>query len=353
MVTEKILDAVSLMATSRRSDLEHGARSFFRDGPLFRTPTRRHASKVISRTFTSPKAFVILAFMVCMYTLFSSHLAGGGPDSLDAFLPHGRSAFGLVDSAFLDSASTLVIYDYQGLDEEDMDNLRYFLAVGVSVGDGNRYLIVSQQQLSPTHIDADGVEIETEIDLPDDLWPLPPLVSLPSNVQIVMRPNEPCRSSWGVFGWIIDNGIIDISIFKSFVLVESSVRGPFLPAHWPPLVHWSTSLTTRLDGAVHMAGTTISTDPTQPGPAAPLAALPRPQPRLGSGLVAFDHVALEAIQKDPDALKCRATPEDARWFNEAGASAAVLHAGLNLDCLMLRFQNKDWLDKSSWGWKER
>lgn len=291
-----------------------------------------------------------------MYIIISSHRATG-PNGLDALLPRSRSSFGLEDSALLAGgrSSTLVIYDYQGLDEEDLDNLRYFLALGVNSDDGNRYIIIVQEKL--LHVedddqDGDGAIEDEDLGLSEEI-PLPPLEGLPSNVEIIARPNGPCRSSWGVLGWFLYADVLDMSVFQNFILVDSSVRGPFLPAHWPPVVHWSAALLPRLQGTVHMVGATILTDPTHPGPNAPVAALTRVQPRIRSGLVAFDHIALQAIQRDPDALKCRADVGDAAWFNEAGASAAVLHSGLNLDCLMLRYQNKDWLDKSSWGWKER
>ena len=355
MVTDKLLDAarnVSLMATSRRTDLEQGSRSFG-EKPLLFNATRRNAYKAFSKNLSSPKAFLIGAFILCTYTITSSHRATG-EDGLESLVPHGRSAFGIRDPIDLSTATTLVIYDYQGLDEEDADNLRFFLALGVSPDDGNRYMIVSNEQLVPQQQGEDGMILPIDDSLlgPEQI-PLPPFESLPPNVEIVLRPNVPCRSAGGVLGWLMESNSIDTNGYKNFILLDSSVRGPFLPSHWPPLVHWSASLLARLQGSVRMAGATISTDPTQPGPDAPPEAQPRPQPRIRSGVVAFDQAALAAIRKDPDVLKCRGNAEDALWYNEAGASAAVLYSGLNIDCLMLRFQNKDWLDKSSWGWKER
>lgn len=355
MVAAKLLDAardVSLMATSRRTDLEQGPRGPFGEKPLFNHATRRNAYRALSKNLASPRAFLIGAFILCTYTITSSHRATGA-EGLESLVPHGRSAFGIRDPIDLSSATTLVIYDYQGLDDEDADNLRFFLALGVSPDDGNRYIVVAKEQLAQQQ---EGEEGSTSLDdslLGPEQIPLPPFESLPPNVEIILRPNTPCRSAWGVLGWLIESNSIDPHGYKNFILVDSSVRGPFLPSHWPPLVHWSAALLARLQGSVHMAGATMTTDATQPGPQAPPQAQPRPQPRIRSGVVAFDQAALVAIRKDPDVLKCRDTVEDALWYNEAGASAAVLHSGLNLDCLMLRFQNKDWLDKSSWGWKER
>ena len=47
------------MATSRRTDLEQGARGPFGDKPLFNHATRRNAYKALSKNLSSPKAFLI------------------------------------------------------------------------------------------------------------------------------------------------------------------------------------------------------------------------------------------------------------------------------------------------------
>jgi hypothetical protein len=38
-----------------------------------------------------------------------------------------------------------------------------------------------------------------------------------------------------------------------------------------------------------------------------------------------------------------------RLHTEQSVSIAMLRAGLNLDCMMLRYQGVDWLDDSNWG----
>ncbi len=44
-----------------------------------------------------------------------------------------------------------------------------------------------------------------------------------------------------------------------------------------------------------------------------------------------------------------AAAERARARTELAAAVAVLQAGLNLDCLMVRYQGVDWLDDANWG----
>ena len=42
---------------------------------------------------------------------------------------------------------------------------------------------------------------------------------------------------WGTFGWAIAEGKVDTAKYRAFVFMNSSVRGPFLPAYFP--VSWS------------------------------------------------------------------------------------------------------------------
>lgn len=49
-------------------------------------------------------------------------------------------------------------------------------------------------------------------------------------------------------------------------------------------------------------------------------------------------------------------PRD-RWntiyYSELGSSAAILDAGYNIACLMVRYQGVDWRDKDNWGCNEK
>ena len=65
---------------------------------------------------------------------------------------------------------------------------------------------------------------------------------------------------------------VDTSSYTYFVLMNSSVRGPFLPAHWPAAAHWTTGFTSRLSSTVKLVGPTISCEGA-PGPLLP-ASLP-------------------------------------------------------------------------------
>lgn len=58
-----------------------------------------------------------------------------------------------------------------------------------------------------------------------------PLPSLPSNAKYTFHNNR-CFD-WGTFGWVLSKSIVDASSYNYIVFMNSSVRGPFLPAYWP------------------------------------------------------------------------------------------------------------------------
>ena len=72
-------------------------------------------------------------------------------------------------------------------------------------------------------------------------WTMQPLTSLPKvppNVHFEYHPNE-CYD-WGTMGWILSRKIVDVNRYNHFIFMNSSVRGPFLPAYlWvtPPYLH--------------------------------------------------------------------------------------------------------------------
>lgn len=56
------------------------------------------------------------------------------------------------------------------------------------------------------------------------------LPNLPPHATYVRHPNE-CYD-WGSYGWLLlQSGFVDIVKYRYFFFVNSSVRGPFLPAY--------------------------------------------------------------------------------------------------------------------------
>ena len=55
------------------------------------------------------------------------------------------------------------------------------------------------------------------------------LPELPSNAKYLHHPNE-CYD-WGTFGWALKQENVQVSDYKYFIFLNSSVRGPFLPPY--------------------------------------------------------------------------------------------------------------------------
>ena len=62
-----------------------------------------------------------------------------------------------------------------------------------------------------------------------------PLPELPPNAVYVSHQNL-CYD-WGTFGWVLQTGMVDTTKYKHIIFMNSSSRGPFLPAYWPVSIH--------------------------------------------------------------------------------------------------------------------
>ena len=55
------------------------------------------------------------------------------------------------------------------------------------------------------------------------------------------------------------------------------------------------------------------------------------------------------LQAAGSVFSCHASMLDTIWHSEIGASAALLEAGYNLDCLLAKYQGVDWRNSSFHG----
>ena len=59
-----------------------------------------------------------------------------------------------------------------------------------------------------------------------------PLPELPEQAQYLSHKNE-CFD-WGTYGWVLQMLTpAQLAAYKHFVFLNSSIRGPFVPAYWP------------------------------------------------------------------------------------------------------------------------
>ena len=58
------------------------------------------------------------------------------------------------------------------------------------------------------------------------------LPELPSNARYVVHEDTASCFDWGAYAWALVN-VEDPRRYKHVMFLNSSVRGPFLPAYWP------------------------------------------------------------------------------------------------------------------------
>lgn len=131
---------------------------------------------------------------------------------------------------------TLVMYIFANADPQYLTNLRYFVEHGVVESEEVDYIIVVQDSSS-----------KEDIQLPD----------LPGNAQYISHKNE-CYD-WGTFGWLLlQSGEVNYAMYKYYVFLNSSVKGPFMPAYLWDEMHWTEAFTGSLTDTVKLVGPTIS-----------------------------------------------------------------------------------------------
>ena len=205
---------------------------------------------------------------------------------------------------------TLVLYVFSANDAAYIDNLRFFILHAVHSNDPADYVIILQQDsrypVNSTH-----------------------LPSLPRNARYVSHVNE-CFD-WGTYGWFLrlpSSAGVDVTLYKYFILLNASVRGPFVPAYVEQLLpfehehmSWTAIFTQHIRRyadtslAVHYVGVT--------------AACWMESAHIQSYLVAFDHFALRLLNAS-HAFDCHPDFSSAVNIGEFGASNAILAAGANI-----------------------
>ncbi|ELR22433.1 uncharacterized protein ACA1_255420 [Acanthamoeba castellanii str. Neff] len=212
---------------------------------------------------------------------------------------------------------TLVVYVYWERDAVYAENLRFFLRAGVgsaeeSQRDRVEYLLIVQGRTLS--------------------------VDVPRHVKVWKRDNT-CFD-FGAVGAALRSKALRLPTFRRYVILNSSVKGPFLPAYWPSNVHWSTIFTSRINDRVKQVGTSI-------------VCLPKTDlggwgPRIEGFCWATDHVGIELGIKR-GVFDCFANKEDVIVKGEYGMSRAVLDANYTLDTVQLKYQGVNWTDTANWG----
>lgn len=222
---------------------------------------------------------------------------------------------------------TLVLYVYNAEDEEQERSFAFFLRYGITDGPS-----------SPTYriIISDGPNVK----------PFPRLPSLPSNAAYLKT--SLCTTTWGAIDAVYR--ALDVQEYDYFVVVDSQVRGPFVPPYVTGL-HWTEAFTRKLVKDVKMVGSIISCEgAAKDGDA---AGEWRGNPYVKSHAWATDAEGLARMVAQQGIFRCHKNRWDTRYHSDAGASLAMFKSGWTIDTLMSRYQGIDWKNTDTWQCNQR
>lgn len=223
---------------------------------------------------------------------------------------------------------TLVMYVIGFDDPESINNINYFLEHGVRDNDGAQYLLVVRPDYQAELVDVP--------------------IKIPPHMEQV-RPSSRCYAP-GLVGWTLRHAHLELSRYKYFIWLDSSVRGPFLPAYVKESqVPWHQLLTSQLDEATKLVGATISCSGVKLNASHPTYY----QPHVQGSVVATDQVGLQLLLDDPGALECHTHWLSGWRASEIGASEVMLRNGYNIGSLMLRYAGVDFRDRAKWACNQR
>lgn len=220
---------------------------------------------------------------------------------------------------------TLLLYVFSNNDREYLHNFAFFVAFGMK-GDNVDYVVIIQKT--------------EDMSLADKKTLRKTLAKLPEQTTVLIHANE-CYDT-GAVGWALKQPEVASKLDDCtyFIVLNSSVRGPFLPPYFPDKRNWHTLLVRRLGGVtnVRLVGPAISCMDHWSERRHSF----KKSPHVQTWLFAMDRPGLNLALSDGRPFKCHLDREDAIWDGELGLSRVMLDAGYNIDCLLERYQGVDW-----------
>jgi len=265
-----------------------------------------------SRRYRSTYIFLlILPYLFIIYNyLFntsSSHLSSIG----GIYVPTKQSFQSLKSN---NDGRVLVLYVWADTDISSLGNLEFFIRHGVHKAQSADYYFILQ------NVNNKAVNVSR----------LPPL---PPNAHYIQHENE-CFDL-GTFGWFLSSNLINTKLYKYFILMNASIRGPYFTAYFDSdHMWWYHVFTKRLNDEVKLVGSTINCEH---------------KPHVQSYLLATDQVGLSILtDKKNGVLNCKKDYSDAVFNGEIGASQILLHANYQIASLQIKYQGVDFRKKENW-----
>ena len=224
---------------------------------------------------------------------------------------------------------TMVVYVYNAANEEQQKNFAFFLRYGIT---------------------DDNVTYKIIITKDEDVLDFPKLPSLPSNAAYLLTSS--CTTIFGAMAAVMPE--LPASSYNYILVVDSSVRGPFMPSYassYHHSFHWTDAFTNKLNDTIKLVGAWISCEgaPSEGN----AAGYWRMNPYVSPSVFATDSYGWELITSKDEIMTCHESEWKKRYFSDAGASLEILKAGKGLDCLLTRYQNVDWTSPANWQCNKR
>ncbi|GAX85977.1 hypothetical protein CEUSTIGMA_g13393.t1 [Chlamydomonas eustigma] len=136
-----------------------------------------------------------------------------------------------------------------------------------------------------------------------------------------------------------------LRLFRYFIMINSSAKGPFQPAYMPPDWHWTHAYLVRFKGDIHAVASSMVCLPTEDEGG--------PGPRIESWAYAVDQLGLRALQESGayNMRTCKGCKgrDSIILSGEYSIGLTMIRFGYNMATLMLKYsQDVDWRDPIHW-----
>jgi hypothetical protein len=201
----------------------------------------------------------------------------------------------------------LIMYVWADIDVQSLGNLEFFVRYGVNASQpADYYFILQKIKKKPVN--------ESRLPL------------LPPNAHYIQHDNE-CYDI-GTFGWFLSQNITNTTLYKYFIFMNSSIRGPFFVPYFDNVaIWWFQIFTRRLTDEIKLVGPSINCDE---------------KPHVQSYLMVTDRVGFALLTGNQAGIfRCHANYAAAVSAGEIAASQLLLHANYQIASLQSKYQGWD------------
>lgn len=214
---------------------------------------------------------------------------------------------------FVNNDRVLVLYVWVDTDVQAIGNLKFFIRHAIHPSQPADYYFILQK-VNNSFVNESRLPV------------------LPSNAHYLQHENE-CYD-FGTYGWFLRSKIVDIKQYKYFILMNASIRGPFLTSYFDEQIFWWFAIfTERLNDEVKLIGPTINCEY---------------EPHVQSYLLTTDQIGLAILNHETTGvLGCKKDYGDAVFNGEIGASRLILKANYQIASLQVKYKGVDFRNKEN------